>query len=213
MAIIKTLLIQTFVLLFSITAATAASPDSIPLSKGDRALLGQIEKYLNDVTSISARFIQASSSGAYAEGKVFVQRPGKMRFEYDPPTPILVISDGTWIGYYDRELEQASHALLSSTPASLLVGKKISFAKDIAVVAFRKQGNLISLTIASRDQDKEGKLTLGFQANPLQLFQWSVIDAQGVHTDVTLKKARFGEPLQAELFHLQHFDNNQQNQF
>ncbi|MCW9044785.1 MAG: outer membrane lipoprotein carrier protein LolA, partial [Alphaproteobacteria bacterium] len=171
------------------------------LTPSEAATVVKVEKYLNSLTTIRSRFIQASSNGAISEGWAYVQRPGRFRFEYDPPVPVVIIADGWWIGYYDLELEQKSHTLVSSTPASLLVGEKISFKKDIIVTAYHQEKDFISLSITSSDEDQEGVLTLTFSKEPFRLRQWSIIDAQGIHTDVTLMKPEFGITLKKELFY------------
>ncbi len=173
---------------------------AIKLTASQSALVQKVEKYLNAVTTIKSRFVQASSNGAMAEGWVYLKKPGRFRFEYDPPVPVVIVADNWWIGYYDLELEQKSHTLLSSTPANMLVGEGISFKKDVIVTHFRQEKNIMSLTINSADEDDEGALTLTFNLSPFRLHQWSVIDAQGIHTDLTLMKPQFGIPLNEDLF-------------
>ena len=79
------------------------------------------EIYLNQIKSLQARFVQISSNGAFAEGEVFVDRPGKLRFEYDPPHPILMIADGINLLYYDKELKQSTFIPLWETPLWFLM--------------------------------------------------------------------------------------------
>jgi len=171
-----------------------------PLTAEEKTWVKKIETYLNGLKSVKARFAQASSTGAVAEGNVFLKKPGRMRFEYDPPIPVLMIADGWWLGYYDLELEQVSHTLLSSTPADFLVDEKISFDKDIIITGFAHQGRFISLTLIATGEGEEGKMTISFKTDPLKLHQWSVTDAQGVVTDVTLVNPKFNLPLAKDLF-------------
>jgi len=193
-----------FVLLAAL--ATPATPvlaqefKPAALTQEEQNWVNRIETYLNDIKTVKSRFAQASSNGALAEGSVYLKKPGRMRFEYDPPVPVLLIADGWWLGYYDLELEQVSHTLLSSTPANFLVEEKISFNKDVIVTGFARQKNFLSLTLVGKGEGQEGVMTVSFKTNPLQLHQWSVTDAQGVVTDVTLLEPKFDIPLAKDLF-------------
>ena len=102
---------------YSAEAATAVPTE---LSPEERRTVSQAERYLNDIKTLQARFIQESSNGGVAQGRIYLSRPGKLRFEYDPPTPILIVSSGLVVTYYDRELEQVSEVLLSATPLDVL---------------------------------------------------------------------------------------------
>jgi len=195
-----------FAILFALIFFAAAQPvlaDSLKpaqLTKEEQAWVDKIEIYLNKLKTVKSRFAQASSNGAVAEGNVFLKKPGRMRFEYDPPIPVLMVADGWWLGYYDLELEQVSHTLLSSTPADFLVDEKISFKGDVIVTGFARQGNFVSLTLVGKGDGEEGVMTVSFKTNPLKLHQWSVTDAQGLVTDVTLVDPKFGIPLPKDLF-------------
>ena len=112
---------------------------------------------------------------------------GRLRIDYQPPVPVLVVADGTFLIYYDRRLEQVSYVPLASTPASILLDDRISLAEDsLVVTGYERAGNLILVTVARADNPGEGSITLGFKENPLQLAEWSVTDAQGIVTLVTL---------------------------
>ncbi|MGB1006740.1 MAG: LolA family protein, partial [Thalassobaculaceae bacterium] len=84
-------------LLWAVSPAAALSAD-------ERALVTQVERYLGDLQALAAPFIQVSSAGKMARGRLYLWRPGRLRFEYDPPTPIVIISDGSWVSYRDNEL-------------------------------------------------------------------------------------------------------------
>ena len=113
----RLLAVTVVVLLAMPGAGTAAAPEPAPLSAGEQALVGRIEAYFNGVRTMRARFLQSASTGQVAEGTVALQRPGRMRIEYDPPVPVLIVADGTWLIYHDRGLNQISYLPLGSTPA------------------------------------------------------------------------------------------------
>lgn len=187
--------------LLSLPVSVQAAVEAIELTDADRSDIARIEAHLNSVGTMQARFLQVTSDGNYAEGRIFISRPGKLRIEYDPPTPILIVADGTWLTYYDRKLQQVSHVLLSSTPADLLVRKDLSLLSDeLTITGLERGPRSIRLTVVKTGEPEEGSLTLVFADRPLALKKWVVIDAQGLATTVSLLNRRTGLPLNPELF-------------
>lgn len=152
----------------------------------DRALVQRVEAYLNGLTTLRARFLQVAQNGASAQGTAWIFRPGRMRFDYDPPEPMLLVASGGQVLMYDRELRQPTTVPASSTPLGLLLRPEIRLSGDITVTATARQGGFVQVTMHRTGQRAEGELTLVFQENPMQLRQWSVLDAQGRETRVTL---------------------------
>ncbi len=181
--------------------AWAAPPRAATLSAADRADVGRIEAYLNRIRTLKARFLQVSSTGDLSEGTLFISRPGKLRIEYDPPVPILIVADRGVLTYFDKELKQVSEIDLESTPAGILVQETISFfSGDFTLTRFKRQADVARVTLVRTEDPLEGSLTLIFSDRPLILRKWIVTDAQGVKTTVSLLKTRFGLPLNPELF-------------
>ncbi len=180
---------------FPPTRATAQifSPEQI-------ADINRIEAYLNQMTTLDSRFVQIDPQGNFTEGTLFLSRPGKMRFEYDPPTPLLLVADGTWFIYVDKELEEVSHIPLDSTPAAFLLREEISFRDEYKVTDISAGAGLVTVQVIDRYAPENGKVQLVFEDRPLQLKQWTVTDAQGLDTRVTLINSRFGRELDDELF-------------
>src|SRR5438876_2913695 len=96
--------------------AVAAPLKPAQLSEQDRADVQRVQQYLNGIKTMSARFTQYSDGGT-ADGVFYVQRPGNMRFEYDAPTPYMLLANGTWVIYYDKSLDQVTYLPINSTPA------------------------------------------------------------------------------------------------
>ena len=186
----------------TVAAASAAevrnlAPD-LPVAERDDVL--RIEAYLNGIDTLQARFLQVSSQGGTAEGDVYLARPGRMRIEYDPPVPVLIVADGSWLIYYDSELDQTTYLRLSATPAAILVDDVSLFSGDLAVTAFERAAGVLRVTVTRADEPLEGALTLVFTDRPLALKQWTVVDAQGIATTVSLIGTRFGISLDDDLF-------------
>ncbi len=181
--------------------AWAAPPRAAMLSAAARADVGRIEAYLNRIRTLKARFLQVSSTGDLSEGALFISRPGKLRIEYDPPVPILIVAAGGVLTYFDKELDQVSEINIESTPAGILVQEAISFfSGDFTLTRFKRQADVARVTLVRTEDPLEGSLTLIFSDRPLTLRKWIVTDAQGVKTTVSLLKTRFGLPLNPELF-------------
>jgi outer membrane lipoprotein-sorting protein len=190
------------VLLLGVPAPlTAAPPQAARLSSADQALVGRIEAYFNGVRTMRARFLQSASTGQTAEGSVALQRPGRMRIEYDPPMPVLIVADGTWLIYHDRGLNQISYLPLGSTPAGILVEDRIDLdGGGLTIVDFARAAGVVRITVVRTQSPADGSLTLAFSESPLELKQWRVVDAQGVATTVSLFEIETGMKLDPELF-------------
>lgn len=161
----------------------------------------RIEAYLNGIKSVQSRFYQASTTGEEAAGTLSLERPGRLRIEYDPPSPMLIIADGRFLITFDRKLQQASYLPLSQTPAAVLLGEQIRLdGAEFRVVMLQADADSIRATIERTDSPGEGRLALVFNEAPLRLHQWEVTDAQGIITAVVLEDPRFGVPLKRELF-------------
>ena len=181
--------------------AEAIVARALNLSKQDIADLVNIEKYLDELKTMKARFLQISSDGDYSEGTIYLSRPGRMRIEYDPPSPILIIADGSNLIYVDKEINQATAVFLSLTPADLILREKLSFSsRDVLLTGFHRSPGIIRVSLVKADDPLDGQITLVFSDMPLELRKWTVNDAQGVKTTVSLLGSRFAVHLDDSLF-------------
>ena len=187
-----------------------ATSDAVPppLSPDDVSTLTRVEEYLNRLDTLQARFVQVSSNGAYAEGEVFIDRPGQLRFDYDPPHTALLISNGLTLLYYDRELKQASFIPLWETPLWFLVREKIKLDGDLMVTDIKEGLGTLSVTLQDRDRSESGVVTLIFSNSPLSLRKWEIVDAQGILTQVTLINPLYGGSIDPDLFDYGELDIN-----
>jgi outer membrane lipoprotein-sorting protein len=170
------------------------------LSIDDKASVTRALKYLNDISTLRARFVQISSNGAYAEGEVLVDRPGKLRFDYDPPNPALLIANGLELLYYDRELQQASFLPLWETPLWFLLRKQVKLSDDVRVVEVDRGRGALRVALKEVKNPDAGTVTLVFADKPLSLRKWEIVDAQGVTTEVSLVNPQFGVTIDPKEF-------------
>jgi outer membrane lipoprotein-sorting protein len=186
--------------LFVSLPALAAPPKPANLSEQDKADIARVEKYLNGVTTMKARFLQVASTGAVAEGTLTLARPGRMRFEYDPPTPTMVIADGTYLIFIDKQLDTTTHVFLRNTPVGVLVDENIKLSGAVTVTRMSRAAGVVRITLVRTESPEDGTLTLVFSDQPMQLRQWIVVDSQGVETKVTLGEPEFGVPVTRAMF-------------
>lgn len=195
--------VAAMVLLFGIAAASGGVPApavAATLTAEDKADVARIEAYLNKLGSVRAGFIQTTSTGAFAEGRLYLRRPGKLRLDYAPPVKLQIFADGFWLIYVDGELGQANHVPLSATPARVLVAENIRLSGDITVTRIERTRHMIRLYLVQTEEPDAGTMVLVFSDNPLTLRQWRVIDAQGISTRVSLVNPEFNVFIDNKVF-------------
>ena len=174
-------------------------PQPAPLTAEDQAELHRIAAYLNGITTMYARFQQLSSDGKTAGGQLWMERPGRMRFEYNLPSPILLLADRFYVYYIDKKLIEMQKIGLQSTPAWLLLRDPVTF-DDLIVTRFARSRDEVQVTVVEKAHPDNGSLTMVFSEEPMALRQWTIVDAQRRVTTVVLSGEQFGMPLNPELF-------------
>ncbi|WP_366654194.1 outer membrane lipoprotein carrier protein LolA [Fodinicurvata sp. EGI_FJ10296] len=176
--------------------ATGASADG--WSNPD-AIVSEVESYLQGIRSLRATFIQQTDRGGYAEGEFYLDRPGRMRIEYED-APDLIIANGTFITYYDLELGQRSDQFLSSSLAGFIAREQISLSGDVTVRDVSTEFDVIRIDVVQTEEPSAGELSLVFDRDPIELKGWLVHDAQGVTTEITLEDLETDISLSSSLF-------------
>lgn len=166
----------------------------------DQADLTRIEAYLDTLRSLKAHFLQVAPNGAISQGTAWLERPGRMRFEYDPPSPILLVAGHGLVIFHDKQLNQTSNIPLSQTPLGILLADKVTFSGDVTVTDIQRLPGQIQVSVVRTASPGDGTLTLIFADNPLTLRQWTVLDAQHQETRVTLYNVETGGSFDPKLF-------------
>jgi len=188
-------------LAFFAWSAPALAARDIALTERQADLVHKAEAALNRIHTLKARFLQAASTGEVSEGTVYLSRPGRLRVEYDPPSTILVVANGSYFTFVDTKLQQLSYLDLDSTPAGILLRKTVAFSgEDIRVRSVTESPGVAEITLISKKDPTAGSLTLVFSLRPFALQQWRVTDAQGTATTVTLQNPETGVSLSTHLF-------------
>lgn len=179
-----------------------AAPQAAPLSKEDRVWLARIEQSLNKVTTFKARMQQLDADNKRTTGTVWMQRPGQMRLAYDAPTPLLLVANEGKVVFRDNQLDQTTVIPMDRTPLGLLLRQKVSLSGDVTVTGFTRENGMLEVSLVKTSSPGDGSLTLVFYQTPLALRSWSVVDAQGRETRVTLFDVHDGVSIPAETFTL-----------
>ena len=166
----------------------------------DQADLSRIENYLDTLRTLKARFLQVAPNGAVAQGTAWLERPGRMRFQYDPPSPLLLVAGYGVVMFRDSSLDQTTNIPLSQTPLGILLADKVHLGGDVTVTDVQRMPGQIQLSLVRTASPGDGTLTLIFADNPLVLRQWTVLDAQRQETRVTLYNVETGGQFDPKLF-------------
>jgi len=169
--------------------------------KAHLADIARVESYLSNLSTLKANFSQVAPDGGLSEGTFFLKRPGKMRWQYKPPTPILLVSDGDTVTYFDAELDQVNFISLDDTLAGFLAKKDMKLNSDATeLMGFEASNGAIRVTLQQRGKPEQGALTLEFSDRPLLLRQMRITDASGNSTSVAFQGAQYGLKLANSLF-------------
>ena len=197
----QTLLSRSRAIIFGLAVFAFAAPAlGQALSAQDHADIARVEQYLNAIATLQARFVQIGPRGELAQGMFYLSRPNRLRFEYDAPAPILVVADGLRLIFYDKELDQENAWPIATTPLAPLLARTVSLTKQVTSV--RRDLGVLRLTLIYPDRPGEGSLTLVFSDDPLELRQWTVVDAQVLSTVIALSAVEKNLAVDPDLFFL-----------
>lgn len=165
------------------------------------SIVADVERYLNTITTLEARFQQIAPNGGLATGKLYLQRPGRLRFDYDPPSRIRLVAPGDWrLIFYDASIKQVNVIPVRQTPLGILLDREISLDDTVEVVDVQRAGEEVALTVVREGYADQGAVTLVFAEQPMTLRRWSVTDAQGLVTHVLLDEVHAGGRIDPEVF-------------
>lgn len=184
----------------AVAGATSAAAASGALSALDQQDIRRAEQLLDGITSLKARFTQVDSNGGVATGTFYLRRPGRMRFEYDAPSPLLMVADGTWLVVYDKEIKQVDRYPLGATPIGVLARERVRLDQGVELLGVVRDKGAFGIKLTDQDHRDEGQLILIFTDSPLEFRQWQVLDAQGATTVFTLDRVQTGLALSPSLF-------------
>ena len=190
--------------LFPFKIPGLSSPGTTTAFDGNqRALIDRVNMYLMSVQTMIGDFVQVGPDGRRSEGKIYMQKPGRIRFEYNPPSPMELVSDGSSLVVRDRKLETQDLYPLSQTPLRFLLADRIDLTKDTAVIAVSSDDTFVSVQIEEKQTlGGSHKVLLMFSAKDMQLKQWTITDPQGFDTTVALQNLDYSRKLDSAMFRI-----------
>jgi len=178
----------------------AAAGEALALAPEQQAAVQKISDFMNSFTYLEGEFTQISPKGNTSRGIFYISKPGKMRFEYAPPNPFLIVADGKWLTIKNRDKEQGDQFPLSETPLRIVLAKRVDILKDSRVLAFETADGLTAVTLEDKGGFLGGQLILIYDEVSNMLQQWVVIDNKGRRTSVALENVVTGKVADPKLF-------------
>ena len=184
-----------------VAAVGAPTAASSMLDAEPAAVLAQANAYFNGMTTLSGNFVQIAGDGRRIGGKLTLAKPGRLRFDYDQPSPMEVVADGTSVAVKDRKLKTQDLYFISQTPLKFLLRDKIDLARDLNVTDVSNDPGGIRIGLEDRSTlGGTSKIQLYFDAEMKTLSQWRITDPQGYLTTVQLSNLQKGKAVDGALF-------------
>ena len=180
--------------------ALSASPALAQLAAAEQALADKAVAYLDGLKEAQGRFVQTDNRGATTQGRIFIKRPGKARFEYEPPSGLLVVADGLNVTLFDARLRTFDRQLLRATPLNLFLARRVRLDGGVRITRVAQLADGFSITAEDVRRETRGRITLNFSNDPVGLLGWTVVDARGSSTRVRLVDFRPTSGLDNALF-------------
>lgn len=188
------------VLLLSLTPVLVAVPASAQNVAQGQASTAEVERYINAIRTLKARFVQSNPNGSVVQGTLYVRRPGRMRFEYDAPSQLKIVADGYQVTMWDPTTKDFGQWPIGWTAASFLVKEPLSLTGDLQVEKTERNDGMLQLTMIQAKKPQEGRVIVRLSENPMVLRGWTIIDPRGNQVNVSLQDVQAGLQLADSLF-------------
>jgi outer membrane lipoprotein-sorting protein len=183
-------------------AAVEAAQAATPLIGDEQTkALDRINAYFNNITNLQGSFEQVDSTSKRTTGRFYVQRPGKIRFDYAPPSALRIIADGKYLAIEDSDLKTVEKYPIQATPFKLLLADAVDLTRDSRIIGVESQDGTLSVSLEDKSGDAAGTIRLVFASgSDLQLKEWLITDAQGLTTRVSVNDVVSGRKVAADFF-------------
>ena len=187
-------------MLRTLLASAAMTLAALPAT-AEKLSLGEISRYLNGFETAAGEFTQINDDGTISTGQIYIKRPGRVRFEYNPPEQILVLADGTRVGVIDGKSNTGPEAYpLHRTPLKIILARNVDFGREKMVTGHASDGKTTTVRAQDPENPEYGSIDLVFTAEPVELRQWVINDSSGSRTTVVLGDLKTGVRLNDEQF-------------
>lgn len=182
------------------TTAFAAKVQAMVITPDIQASVVKINAYFNSFQTLRGELVQTSPRGRSAKGVFFIAKPGKLRFEVEPPTPYIMASDGKWLTLTNKKMNKGDQFPLSKTPLRLLVSNQLDLLKEADVISFAQDGGITTIALSDKKGSIPGQIVLVFDETQDVLQQWIIIDGKGQRTTVALANIEKDVKINPKLF-------------
>ncbi len=189
-----------------IAASLVVMPTAHALTADEQAAVQRASQYVNGIKAITGRFTQTGPDGQRVGGTYYLERPGKIRFDYDDPSTLQIIGDGRFVAVRNKRKNTHDSYPLGRTPLRFLVSGNVDLARDAQVLGVYADPARTTVVLADT-KSGDGRLSLTFDGPDFQLKQWTVTDAQGLDTTVVLDSMQSGDGLPDRLFRIPRIKN------
>lgn len=188
--------------------ATAAAPSAPAVPAGpltEKQIVERANGYFNSIKSLTGNFAQIGGDGRRLSGNLYLQRPGKVRFEYDSPATLEVVADGTSVAVRDSKLATQDIYPIGQTPLKFLLRDRIELSRDLKVTEAAPEAEGVRISIEDRSTlGGTSKITLYFDKDVSDLSRWRIIDPQGFQTTVSLANLERNAPVDQQMFKIEY---------
>ncbi|WP_424943418.1 LolA family protein [Aliiroseovarius crassostreae] len=186
---------------FRMMIAAAGLMLSAAPALAEKLSLNEISRYLNGLKTATAQFTQLNDDGSISTGTIYIKRPGRARFEYNPPQDALVVVGGSQVAIFDGKSNSGpTQYPLKRTPLSVILAKNVNLSKAKMVTGHGYDGTATTVTAQDPANPEYGNIKMMFTANPTELRQWVITDNAGSQTTVILGELKKGGSLGSSLF-------------
>ena len=187
--------------LVALATAPAAVLAQAGLSADDQAVLRQAQTYLTAMTTAQGTVVETGPNSQRRTGRSYLQRPGKMRFEYTEPEGLLVVADGNNVSRWDPRLNVFRQAPLGQTPLSTFLAREVRLDQGVTIDRVtRMDSGAFAITARDAKRPNEGSVILAFAGSPVRLQEWTITDAQGLDTTIMVFNLRSGVRFTDDMF-------------
>jgi outer membrane lipoprotein-sorting protein len=169
-------------------------------SGDNSASILKVNAYFNALKTLNGVFLQTESDNTQKKGKFYMERPGKIRFDYANPSKLHIISDGEYLAIEDHDLGTTDRYPIDSTPFRLLLTKDVDLLRDARILGVIESDSALIIALEDKSQNTSGQIRLFFNKPDFQLKEWIITDPQGLNTKVTISDAEVNKSLSADLF-------------
>ncbi|MBL8791704.1 MAG: outer membrane lipoprotein carrier protein LolA [Rhizobiales bacterium] len=195
-------LLASIMLAASVAGGAHAAQKNEPITLNDeqRAAIARVNDYINSFQTLRGDFVQTSDKGQSVKGVVMLSKPGKIRFDYAPPSPLLIVSDGKWLTIKNKVKERGDQVPLRATPLRLIVAPKIDLLAETVVLSVEDVDGLTSIALADKKDQMGGYIVLTYDNAQNELQQWIIVDGKGRRTTVQFANLEKDIELNQKLF-------------